>query len=56
MMITMSKRTIESLTPAEAKLALSLLDREDRKKIARDKLYKEIRSKNAAWYASKAKK
>ena len=56
MIATMAHRTIDSLSPSEAKLALSLLDRQDRKKIAREKLYEEIRSKNSAWYASKSKK
>ena len=48
--------TFDTLTPKQQKFAVSLLQREERKSIARDKLYAEIRSKNEAWYASRSKK
>ncbi|MDB4484617.1 hypothetical protein N9026_00210 [bacterium] len=37
------------LTPKQQKTAVALLEREDRKAVAREKLYAELAAKRASW-------
>ena len=44
--------TYATLTPTQQRKAVELLQREDRKAIAREKLYTELKAKRNAWFKS----
>ena len=45
--------TFATLSPSDQRKAVSLLEREERKAVAREKFYAELKAKRDAWIASK---